>query len=254
MNKQLTDYLEILSDSSFEQKTIETMSDVPMLDYRVEDIPVEWQDIDLEESDSPYYYELHDCNSYEELEDFLTKYFREFKISFIANDFGANEVLKQEYISQVNEFKEELSNTTLFHAMLLKDMPFISLVKTKIRFCEDTIDFIEKQGQKKKSQKAKNFSNQNLLKQKEVVILFHHLRELGFIAKGIPNNVYSQYISDLTGYTAEKIRQDLSNVNKESTSVDSNRFQESDYEGLTRAIKRQLLPKIEAEYKDKFNS
>ena len=253
MNKQLTDYLEILSDYSFEQKTI-TMSDVPILEYRVEDIPVEWQDIDLEESDSPSYYELHGCSSYEELEDFLTKYFREFKISFIANNFDTNETLKQEYISQVNEFREELSNTTLFHAMLLKDMSFVSLVKTKIRFCEYTVDFIEKQGQKKKTHKATNYNNLNQLKQKEVVILFHHLRELGLIAKGIPNNVYNQYISDLTGYAAEKIRQDLSNVSKESTSVDSNRFQESDYEGVIRVIKRKLLHKIEAEYKDKYKS
>jgi hypothetical protein len=57
----------------------------------------------------------------------------------------------------------------------------------------------------------------------------------------------------LTGYEAEKIRQDFSNINNELQRNEGGRFQESDYEGIKRQLVQRLIKAISAKYKEKFN-
>lgn len=73
------------------------------------------------------------------------------------------------------------------------------------------------------------------------------------IGNGIPKTVYSQFISDLTGYGAEKNRQDLSHIEKEASSTDRMRIQSSDYDEVKKSIGRKLLNAIIADYEDRFS-
>jgi hypothetical protein len=46
----------------------------------------------------------------------------------------------------------------------------------------------------------------------------------------------------------------LSNIKNDSQSTDSERFQESDYNGIKRKLEQKLIKAIVADYKEKFPS
>jgi hypothetical protein len=144
----------------------------------------------------------------------------------------------------------DLKETVKFH----KDFALIALLRIKTHFCDEVISFITNQEIRIKPRKQKDSNNLNRLKQKEVVILFYYLRDLELISKGMQNNEYAQYISDLTGYEAEKIRQDLSYIKNESQSNEGGSFQESDYDGIKRKLEQKLIKAILADYEEKFPS
>lgn len=74
------------------------------------------------------------------------------------------------------------------------------------------------------------------LTQSQIVILFHHLRELGIISKKASNTILAQSISDMTGLSAEKIRQSLSSISSYSKNIDAD-FAPTDYDAVNDKIK-----------------
>ncbi len=252
MNNKINDFLRILRDNHFEQKFYSSIDDFDINPFTKEDIPEGISEDDIEASDSLAYYELNGYSDFNDLEDYLDENLSEFKIAFIADEYVKDKILKNEIIQQVTIIKNELSelNETV---KMLKDFALIALLRTKTQFCDEVISFINNQENRIKPRRHIDTNNPNRLIQKEVVILFYHLREAGLIGKNIPNNVYAQYISDLTGFEAEKIRQDLSNINNESLSTDSERFQKSDYDGIKRKLEQKLIKAIVADYKEKFS-
>jgi hypothetical protein len=245
MNNHINEFLRILRDKHYEQKSgINEMGFLPFTkednpednsEDNIGDNPVDNpEDIqdyfDDKASDSLAYYELNGYSDFDDLEEYLNENLNEFKIAFISEGYSKDKNLKEEIIQQVSLIKRELSElkeTVKF----LKDFALIALLRTKTNFCDEVISFINNQENRIKPRRQIDLDNPNRLIQKEVVILFYHLREAGLIGKNIPNNVYAQYISDLTGYEAEKIRQDLSNIKSDSQSTDSERFQKTDYDG-----------------------
>jgi hypothetical protein len=69
------------------------------------------------------------------------------------------------------------------------------------------------------------------LSRPQIVLLFHHLQNLGMITKDLPNRTLAGCISEITGFTAEKIRQGLSSVSLYSKNTDAN-FKPDDYSAL----------------------
>ena len=251
MNDQISNFLRILHDNIFEQKFYSSPEEIDILPFEKDDIPFGMNEEDFTEADTLEYHELNGFKIYDDLEDFLNQHMREFKIDFIANGFSKNKVLKTEIIQQVNTAKTdllELKQTT----SMFKDAAFNALIRLKTNICDEVISFITNQENKIKSHGQRDNNHPNRLKQKEVVILFYHLRKLGLIDENIPNNVYAQYISDITGYESEKIRQDLSNILDESTSTDKLRFQQNDYEGIKRKLEQKIIKAIVADLEIKF--
>jgi hypothetical protein len=80
------------------------------------------------------------------------------------------------------------------------------------------------QSKKKKERKVE-------LTQPQIVLLFHHLQNLGMITKDLPNRTLAACISEITGFTAEQIRQGLSSVSLFSKNIDAN-FKPADYSAL----------------------
>jgi hypothetical protein len=253
MNNHINEFLRILRDNNYEQKYYSSIDEIKILPFTNEDIPKDISEDEVEASESLAYYELNGYSDFNDLEDYLNENLYDFKIAYIADGCGKDKSLKHEIIQQITIIKSELGElkeTVKF----LKDFALIALIRTKTNFCDEVISFITNQEIRIKPRRQKDSDNPNRLKQKEAVILFYYLRDLGLISKGMQNNEYAQYISDLTGYEAEKIRQDLSNINKKSSSTDKTRIQDSDYDGIKRALEKKLIIAISADKKEKFPS
>jgi hypothetical protein len=268
MNYHISEFLKILRDNHYEQKLYSSIDEMDILPFTKEDNPEDNSEdnigdnpidnpediqdyFDVKASDSLTYYELNGYSDFDDLEDYLNENLNEFKIAFFADGYEKDKSLKNEIVQQVSLIKGELlelKETVKF----LNDSALIALLRTKTNFCDEVVSFINNQENRIKPRRLVDPNNPNRLIQKEVVILFYHLRETGFIGKNIPNNVYAQYISDLTGYEAEKIRQDLSYIKNESQSNEGGSFQESDYDGIKRKLEKKLIKAISADYEEKF--
>jgi hypothetical protein len=258
MNNHINEFLRILRDNNYEQKYYSSTDEIGFLPFTKEDNPddvtedLSEDEVDVKASESLAYYELNGYSDFNDLEDYLNENLYDFKISFIEAGCAKDKSLKNEIVQQITIIKSELTElkeTVKF----LKDFALIALIRTKTNFCDEVVSFITNQDIRIKPRRQKDSENLNRLKQKEAVILFYYLRDLGLISKGMQNNEYAQYISDLTGYEAEKIRQDLSYIKNESQSNEGGSFQESDYEGIKRQLVQKLIKAISAVYKEKFN-
>lgn len=88
------------------------------------------------------------------------------------------------------------------------------------------------------------------LTQPQVILLFHHLQNLGMISKDVPNSTLAGTIAEITGFKSEKIRQALSSVSLFSKNVDAN-FKPADYSALYLKVKA-LQQNLELEESERF--
>lgn len=73
------------------------------------------------------------------------------------------------------------------------------------------------------------------LTQPQVILLFHHLQNLGMISKDVPNTTLAASLAEITGFKSEQIRQALSSVSIFSKNIDAN-FKPTDYTALNRKV------------------
>lgn len=194
--------------------------------------------------DSIKRYQLNGYQKDSELEKFLILQFGKFKNIFVQSNIWNNKDSKAEIVDFVRGTRNELDHI-LHSARLLNDSRFNHLIKVKTDVCMETLRFINYPisnieqfnsvnsrpiGKKKQIAKLTDFS------QNQIVILFHYLREHRLIGEEMPKNLYAQHISELTGFAAEKIRQDLSHIGKKSNSLESGEFLEVDYSVVRRAL------------------
>lgn len=133
-----------------------------------------------------------------------------------------------------------------------------SLIRTKIGTCDAILNLFEIYLQsptantnEKQSKRWHNPDNLTVLTQNQIAILFHFLRELGFIGKGMQKNEYAEIISKLTGFSAEKIRQKLSHIENKSTSTESVEFTEVDFR-ITSRVFGKIIAEIQTTVQQKF--
>jgi hypothetical protein len=204
-------------------------------------------------------FELNGFHKPNHLENFLESEFEKFRI-FIVNNFkGIEKNILKEIVEKTKNSRNELG--FLLNANLRSQfLGYKSLTSVKIEFCAETIRFINNpifitnsQVYKKKDKPKKSFENLTCLTQNPIVILFHYLREFGFIGKGMPKNLYADYISALTGFASEKIRQDLSNIDKKSNSSDSVDFLESEFSVIRRGLEK-VIATIKKDSEERFPS
>jgi hypothetical protein len=88
------------------------------------------------------------------------------------------------------------------------------------------------------------------LSQPQIVLLFHHLQNLGMITKDVPNTTLAACISEITGFEFPQLRKALSSVSLFSKNIDAN-FKPTDYTALNRKVKA-LEQNLELESAKRF--
>ena len=86
--------------------------------------------------------------------------------------------------------------------------------------------------------------------QPQIVLLFHHLQQLGIVSKSVSNTSLATSLSELTGFSFEQIRQALSSVSVYSKNIDAD-FKQTDYSALNRKVKA-LQQNLETESSKRF--
>lgn len=288
MDIQIANFLDILDDNSMIIKRYrpETIyADDPRLDNFEfnEDLllsSIELYDNELEEflehgaidRSTAISIELNRFHKIDGLEIFLESEFEKFKTHIASNFNGILKGQLKEIINNIN-----LSRNTLEYLLQSNSRNKWSLldklISVKIECCSEAIRFLdystlifnnqtevksqqpilhlEPQTLSKPLKPKKQFEHLTNLTKNQVVILSHYLKELGYFGKEMPKSMYAQYISELTGFTSEKIRQSLSHISKESDSIESGTFQEVDYSFVKRSLKK-VIDAIEIDSKEKF--
>jgi hypothetical protein len=157
----------------------------------------------------------------------------------------------------------------LNNSKLVENYVFESLIKVKIEICTESIRFINYAPVIIINQTVETPIKPNVtlsrvrirrpsekltdLTQNQIVILFHYLREHGYIGKDTTNTLYAGHISELTGFAAEKIRQDLSHISNNFKSADSREFLDYEYSAVKRALNK-VIASIEKYSEEHFPS
>lgn len=280
MDAQITEFIDILTDNSMVikfYKPEEISSDDPRFDdfEFTEDLLIStnelyedelWHYLEFEiiDNKTPRKIELNHYSRIGLFEDFLDVEFQKFKFA-IANSFnGIDKSELKEVINQIKNSRNELE--LLLRISSANKINIGSLVSTKLDFCNEATRFLDystfifsnrtepKQNTEevKPPKQKKQLDNLTSLTQNQAVILFHYLRQLGYVGKEMPNNLYAQHISELTGFSGEKIRQNLSHIGKESQSLESVLFTEADYSIARRAMEK-LITTIKTDSEEKFS-
>jgi hypothetical protein len=242
------------NDSQFDKTEFDEKLLLSKNEYNIDDL-LEFMESKLFRADGIFSFELNGFNYSKGLENFLQSEFLKFRM-FIVNNF--NEIEKSSLIELAEKIissRNELDFLRNAHIRSrFKGYKFLSSVKYEL--CAETIRFIDNHqlfilssstGKKKGKPKK---ANEKLTKftQNQIVILFHYLRERDFIGIGMQKNSYADFISGLTGFAAEKIRQDLSHIDTNPDSTNTVRFSEYDYIQVKRALK-ELITSIEEDSK-----
>lgn len=281
MDAQITEFIDILKDNSMVikfYKPEEISSDDPRFDNfefnddllistheLYEDELWNYLEFEIVDFKTPRKFELNHYSKIGLFEDFLNGEFQKFKFA-IANSFnGIDKSELKEVIIQIKNSRNELELLLRINSAN-KNINIGSLVTTKLDFCNEATRFLDystfifsnrtetKQNTEevKPPKPKKQLDNLTSLTQNQAVILFHYLRQLGYVGKEMPNNLYAQHISELTGFSGEKIRQNLSHIGKESQSLESVLFTEADYSIARRAMEK-LITTIKTDSEEKFS-
>ena len=189
-----------------------------------------------------------------DFDEFLHSEFAEFKAYFTKNNYWNDQSLKDELSKRIRS-----SNIYLRHIMHVNNRNGVrlidSLFKVKYEYANETIRFIDNpliiisnQAEQKQTKPKKPIDNLTCLTQNQVVILFHYLRKQELVGRGMPDKMYAQYISELTGFANEPIRKDLSNIKN----IDSIEFIEANYSAVQRVL-AEVTKKIKSESVERFS-
>lgn len=249
MRKDVFSIVNILADNSFVENVDEEFSD--RLTQLLKKIDID-EEFSLKLSEETFYVIINGYRSYDDLDKFLGNCFSEFKEIAIKTNLLKNKLFQSEISRQIFLIRSDLQKL-LDSSKAKRYSNLTLLVHVKIVYCDKLLDFISNIKTEVFKLKEKKSGTYTELTQKQIVILFHHLHDLGYVGKGMQNDELAGLISQITAFSADKIRQDLSLVKKDSRSVESYEFKDTDYDAIVRAIKK-LLKRIETEQKEKFSS
>lgn len=278
MDAQINYFIDILTDNSMviKQYTPETISiDDPRFDNFEFNEDLLLSETELEDDELLLYikmelpflttalsFKLNGCSQPVELENILESGSEKFGIAIIDTYNNIDKKELKEVVKKIKWSKDELE--LILQANRKNTFPLLDkLISVKIEFCSEIIRFLnfhlsvftlQKKVEPKVSERPKKqFENLTCLSQNEVIILAYYLRELGYIGKDMTKIDYAKHFSALTGYAAEKIRQDLSHVSKKSNSLESIEFLEKEYSKVWRALDK-VIAAIKKDSDERFSS
>lgn len=200
-------------------------------------------------------FKLNGFDKPSDLEDNLLINFESFKEAFTINNYQNDKNVKNEIVNQIRSIRTKLEilldYTVRIHNHLLN-----SLIKAKIEICADALRFINlstipesSKPVQKNIRTRRNLTHLTDLTQDQVTMLSHYMRKFGCFGKSMSNNLYASYVSELSGFSSEQIRKDLSYV----TNLESYEFSESDYIAVRRIVKK-IVEEIEQDCKKIYSS
>ncbi|MBN1187454.1 MAG: hypothetical protein JXB49_34580 [Bacteroidales bacterium] len=278
MDTQINEFIDILTDNRLVIKlyTPETISiDDPRFDNFKFNEDLLLSENELEGDELLFYlqqelpfikaamsFKLNGSDQPSDLEDMLESELEKFRMLIISN---YNAIYKNEFKEIVKEIKGSRSELEeILFANRLNNNPLLNkLIAVKLDFCAETIRLINFQlpvlplsketAPKVPERQKRPFETLTCLTQNEIIILAHYLRELGYIGKEMTKIEYAKHFSALTGFAAEKIRQDLSHISKKSDSLESTEFLEKEYSKVRRALD-EVIAAIKKDSDEKFSS
>jgi hypothetical protein len=137
---------------------------------------------------------------------------------------------------QIDKIREKLSNSKRELAIMLSDDETELNEHIKIKYELLTEEYERLREILPSDQPRKQKEIKVDLTQTQIVILFHHLKSTGMVGRNISNTILAANISGITGFSKEKIRQALSNINPGSESADADAFTEIDFIRVKRKI------------------
>ena len=166
-------------------------------------------------------------------------------------DFHINLLEFKVLDQQVDKIREKLKESKRELAIMLSDDETELRDKIKIKY-ELLTEEYERLGEiqaDKNPRKQKEFKLD--ITQTQIVILFNQMKNLGMVGKNVSNTILAASISEISGFSKEKIRQALSNINPDSDSIDSDAFTENDFHRVKNKVE-DLKKKIQEEIEDRF--
>lgn len=170
----------------------------------------------------------------------------ESKLGAINNmilDHGSKEKMIESVREKLGKSMQEL---ILFVSDI--DMELHEDAKNKFEIIKEAYENL---GSKLPGYKSKKNKERKVeLSQPQIVLLFHHLQNLGMITKDVPNTTLAACISEITGFEFPQLRKALSSVSLYSKNIDAN-FKPSDYSALDVKVKA-LQKHLEKESIERF--
>jgi len=245
-----------VNDSQFDKTEFDEKLLLSKNEFNIDDL-LEFMESKSFRADGIFSFELNGYNYSKGLEDFLESELKKFQI-FIVNNYSEIEE------NSINETKEKLKSSRneldfLRNAHVRSRFKgYKSLASVKVECCIEAIRFInnhqlyiENNTKLPKPKPKKAIEKLTTYNQNQIVILFHYLRKQKFVGLEMQKNSFADLISGLTGFAAEKIRQDLSHIEKNSNSTDSEDLLESDYSAVRRGIE-EMIVLIKEDSKERF--
>lgn len=200
-------------------------------------------DFTLEYSENPLYIELNGISDPSELGKHLNGKLTKFKQSAANTRLDKNKILQNELIQSIFSVRTELTQLLLEdHANKFRN--FKSLITLKISYCDKILLFISNIKNEVSKLIRKGKGDYTNLKQKQIVILFSHMHKLGFIGKGMDKGELADLVAEMTDFSSNRIRQDLSNI----LDIDTLDFLQSDYSEVIKALNK-IKSSVETESK-----
>jgi hypothetical protein len=246
MDNDIFFLINILKDNNYVKKVDEEfnlkVSDMLLTDSLEKEIP-------MKDDGNPFFIELNGFRNTSDLDNYLLESLAKFKSIAIGSGLFKNKVLQNELTQRVFTVRTELGELKLVN-IKSRFSNYIPLIDLKINYCDKTLDFISNIKNETSRLGGKKIGDHTELTQKQVAILFHYLKELGYAGKRMDNDDFTQLVAEITDYSSEQIRQDFSRIKKISK-IDRFGFQETDFDLVKKSLRR-MIQKLDEESKIKF--
>lgn len=238
MNDNVLEIVNILKDNRIVEKVNEEHDKIISTKLNEEE-----SDFTIEYSENPLYIELNGFSDPSKLEKYFIESLTKFKKSSADTRLDKNKILQNELIQSIFSIRTELTQLLLVSPSK-KFRNYNSLVTLKISYCDKILLFISNIKNEVSKLNRKGKGDYTNLKQKHIVILFHHMHSLGYIGKGMDNTEFADLIAEITDFSSNRIRQDFSNI----LDMDSLDFLQSDYSEVIKALNK-IRSSVETESK-----
>lgn len=201
--------------------------------------------------ENSFFVEFNGYHKVEELDSFLAEKFLFFKKRAAERELYKEKIIVDDLVREINKVRRELEDLQIHDPKKIYKN-FSELKERKIFYTDQLLRFLRNIKSESIALNGIKAGQKTFFTQKQTVVLFSTMHRMGYIGKEMPKTELAKILKELTGFSSDQIRHDLSNIEKESKSLDAHYFAESDYTIVIRELKK-ILNEISKEKKQKFS-